>query len=204
MTGGALGRVIRSAAARRTAAEELCDLCAAPVPDDHRHLHDGGREEVLCACRPCALLFTEGEEGDGRYRLIPLRRLRLPPVDTEPLGVPVGLAFFVPRPDGTVLAHYPSPAGATRWEVDADAWRKVVAGCPPLAGLAPEVEALLVNTARGLAHHWIVPVDDCFRIVGLVRQEWQGMTGGETIWPVLERFFTELAASRPVAPAGRP
>ncbi|MFI5683478.1 DUF5947 family protein [Streptomyces sp. NPDC051636] len=204
MNGGALARVIRSAAARRTATEELCDLCAAPVPDDHRHLHDGVREEVLCACRPCALLFTEGQESDGRYRLIPLRRLRLPSVDTEPLGVPVGLAFFVPRQDGTVVAHYPSPAGATRWEVDADAWRKVVADCPPLVTLVPEVEALLVNTARGLAHHWIVPIDDCFRIVGVVRQEWQGMSGGETIWPALERFFAELAPERPVAPAAQP
>ncbi|MFF4485967.1 DUF5947 family protein [Streptomyces sp. NPDC001544] len=204
MTGGALARVIRSAAERRTAAEELCDLCAAPVPDEHRHLHDGTREEVLCACRPCALLFTEGDESDGRYRLIPLRRLRLPPVDTGPLGVPVGLAFFVPRADGTVLAHYPSPAGATRWEVDAEAWRKVVAGCPQLATLVPEVEALLVNTARGLAHHWIVPVDDCFRVVGVVRQEWRGMSGGETIWPALERFFAELAATRPGTPAARP
>ncbi|MFF4019637.1 DUF5947 family protein [Streptomyces sp. NPDC001843] len=204
MTGGALARVIRSAAERRTAAEELCDLCAAPVPDDHRHLHDGAREEVLCACRPCALLFTEGDESDGRYRLIPLRRLRLPPVDTGSLGVPVGLAFFVPRADGTVLAHYPSPAGATRWEVDAEAWRKVVAGCPELATLAPEVEALLVNTARGLDHHWIVPVDDCFRIVGVVRQEWRGMSGGETIWAALERFFAELAATQPGTPAARP
>ncbi|MFE9452142.1 DUF5947 family protein [Streptomyces sp. NPDC006739] len=202
--GGALARVIRAPAGPRTADAELCDLCAAPVPDEHRHLYDGTREEVLCACRPCSLLFTDREASEGHYLLIPGRRLRLPPVDTGPLGVPVGLAFFVPHADGTATAHYPSPLGATRWELDAAAWHQAVAGCGELATVAPEVEALLVNTARGLSHHWIVPVDDCFRMVAVVRREWEGLSGGQRVWPALERFFAELAARHPSEPAGRP
>ena len=192
MPAGALARVIRDAAELRTRAEEHCELCGAPVPDDHRHLVDTGREELLCACRPCSLLFVRDAASEGRYRLVPQRRVRLGPVDTKALGVPVGLAFFVPRQDGTVTAHYPSPAGATRWDADPAAWRALVADCPPLATLEPDVEALLVNTARGLKHHWITPVDDCFRMVALVRREWRGLSGGGRVWPALEQFFAEL------------
>ncbi|MFD1657810.1 DUF5947 family protein [Streptomyces caeni] len=191
MTSGALARVIRSAAGRRPDAER-CDLCGADVPPGHRHLLDTDREGLLCACRPCSLLFAGREAAQGRYRLVPRRRVRLPPVGTRALGVPVGLAYFVPRGDGTVTAHYPSPAGATRWEAEPQAWRDAVAHCPPLAGLEPDVEALLVNTARAAKHHWIVPVDDCFRLVAVVRREWRGLSGGGRVWPEIERFFAEL------------
>ncbi|MEV5840781.1 DUF5947 family protein [Streptomyces sp. NPDC051985] len=192
-TDGALARLIRSAADHRPAAEaEVCDLCAAPVSADHSHLYDTGQAEVRCACRPCSVLFAETPRGEGHFRLIPTRRVRLPKVDTAALGVPVGLVFFVPRADGSVTAEGPSPAGAMRWQVEAAAWQRAVAGCPPLAGMAPDVEALLVNTVHGLDHHWIVPVDDCFRMLAVVRREWRGLSGGGRMWPAVERFFEEL------------
>ncbi|OXY88600.1 MULTISPECIES: DUF5947 family protein [Streptomyces] len=192
-TDGALARLIRSAAGRTATAEaEACELCAAPVADVHPHLYDIEAAEVRCVCHPCSVLFAEDGAGEGRYRLVPRRRLRLPPVDTAVLGVPVGLVFFVPRSDGTVTAQGPSPAGAMRWEVDAAAWQRLTATFPQLASMAPEVEALLVNTVRGLDEHWIVPVDDCFRMVALVRREWRGLSGGDGVWPAVERFFAEL------------
>ena len=113
-------------------------------------------------------------------------------MSTKELGVPVGLAFFVPRSGGTVEAYYPSPGGPTRWEVDAAAWRDVVARCPQLADLAPEVEALLVNTTRGHHEHWLVPIDDCFALVAIVRREWRGLSGGARVWPEIDRFFAAL------------
>ncbi|MGW2705940.1 DUF5947 family protein [Streptomyces sp. NPDC001340] len=190
---GALARVIRSAAGRTASAEaEVCELCAAPVADAHPHLYDTEAAQVRCVCGPCSVLFAEDGAGEGHYRLVPRRRLRLPPVDTAVLGVPVGLVFFVPRSDGTVTAQGPSPAGAMRWEVDAAAWQRLTATFPQLASMAPEVEALLVNTVRGLDEHWIVPVDDCFRMVALVRREWRGLSGGDGVWPAVERFFAEL------------
>jgi len=192
MTTGALARVIRAPADRRTPDAEHCDLCRVPVEQGHRHLFDTRSERLRCACRPCSLLFTGEAALDGRYRPVPRRRVRLPAVDTHALGVPVGLAFFVPRPNGAVTAHYPSPAGATRWDVDGAAWQGTVTRCRPLGTLVPDVEALLVNTARGLSHHWITPIDDCFRMVALVRREWEGLTGGGRVWPAIEEFFTEL------------
>jgi len=196
VTTGALQRVVQRASARRRDAEEHCDLCGIPIPSYHRHLLDtdaqAGDRRVMCACQGCSLLFVKDAASRGHYRLVPQRRVRLDPVSTQALGVPVGLAFFVPRDDGAVLAHYPSPAGATQWEVDPQAWRDVVAACPTLSTLAPEVEALLVDTARDRRDYWLVPIDDCFRLVAVVRSEWRGLSGGSRVWPEIERFFDEL------------
>jgi hypothetical protein len=104
----------------------------------------------------------------------------------------VGLAFFVRDPGGGVVAHYPSPAGATRWEVEPATWAAMVARCPDLGSLAPRTQALLLNTARGRSEHWLVPVDDCYRLVAVIRQEWRGLSGGSTVWPAVDRFFEEL------------
>ncbi|OEV03215.1 DUF5947 family protein [Streptomyces oceani] len=192
MTAGALQRLVDQAGARRADSAEHCDLCSVPLDAQHRHMVDTARQELLCACLPCSLLFVRDAASEGHYQLVPRRRLRLAPVATEPLGVPVGLAFFVPRADGTALAHYPSPAGATRWEIDAATWQGVVDCRAELATLVPHAEALLVNTARGEQAHWILPVDDCFRLVAVVRREWRGISGGSRVWPEIERFFTEL------------
>lgn len=190
MSAGALERVIR--AAKRRQAAQGCDLCGEPLPGEHRHLLDIGGDAALCACLPCFLLFDREAAGGGHYRQIPRRRRRLPVVATAALGVPVGLAFFVAGDDGTVRAHYPSPAGPARWEVGAGAWRDVLGRHRFLRDLAPEVEALLVNTARGRNDHWLVPIDDCFRLVALVRREWRGLSGGGAVWAEIERFFGEL------------
>jgi hypothetical protein len=195
----ALERIIRRGSSRSLGSGPRCELCNAPVAAEHRHLLDTeavANEAVLCACQACSLLFSRDAASTGHYRLVPQRRTRLAAVATKDLGVPVGLAFFVMRGDGTVIAHYPSPAGATQWEVDPQAWAQVVNHCPALGTLAPDVEALLVNTARGAQHHWLVPIDDCLRLVAVVRQTWKGLSGGNQVWPAVERFFADLAPQR--------
>jgi hypothetical protein len=188
----ALERAVRRAGTRRRDTAEHCELCAEPVAEQHRHLLDTDTGAVLCACPACSILFDRDAASNGHYRLLPERRLRLAAVDPGLLGVPVGLAFFVRQEDGAVRAHYPSPGGATRWEIDADAWQAVVRESPELAGLAPLVEALLVNTTGDRREAWLVPVDDCFRMVAIVRREWEGLTGGDRVAPAIERFFDEL------------
>jgi Family of unknown function (DUF5947) len=192
MSSGALERVIRRASARRRDPDTRCDLCAQPLPPQHRHLLDTAADQALCSCQACSILFGRPAASDGHYRLIPDRRLPLSPVDAAQLGVPVGLAFFIIQPDGAVLAHYPSPAGATRWQIAPDAWRDVLSGCPVLADLTPQVEALLIKTTGDHREAWLVPVSDCYRLVAIVRREWTGMTGGDRVGPEIERFFDEL------------
>ena len=58
--------------------------------------------------------------------------------------------------------------------------------------LEPDVEALLVDRHLGSRRHWIVPIDDCFRLVGLIRTHWQGLTGGKAVWAEIGRFFDDL------------
>ncbi len=196
MTAGAFERLVRRASAGGPEAADACGLCSAPVGDEHAHVLDERSGEPLCACRACALLFEKDGAGQGHYRLVPDRRIRLTGVRTADLGVPVGLAFFVVEPDGTVAARYPSPAGATAWTVDPDAWTAATSGCPELATLRPGSEALLVNTVqggRGGGEQWLVPIDDCYRLVGIVREAWTGLSGGDRVRTGIEAFFGRLA-----------
>ncbi|MFD2764913.1 DUF5947 family protein [Micromonospora eburnea] len=193
MTAGALRRVIRRAAERSTAADR-CGMCAGLVGPEHRHVWDEQDGELICACRPCSLLFEREAAGGGRYQLVPSRGRRLAGLPADGLGVPVGLAFFVKQWDGRVLGHYPSPLGTTESEIDADAWRAVETRSSALAGLKPRVEALLVwtGTPRGGGQQWVVPVDDCYRLVALIRRHWTGMSGGTAVWREIPRFFDDL------------
>ncbi|GAA4629575.1 DUF5947 family protein [Actinoallomurus vinaceus] len=188
---GALRRVVdRTTAAGRPG--QPCELCSRPIAEDHRHLLDLRADEPRCVCYACSVLFQRDEAGQGHFALIPDRRVPLPAFAPATVGVPVGLAFFVRRPDGRVIAHYPSPAGATRWEVDPPRWRSAVADAEPLTSMTADVEAVLVNTARGCTEAWLVPIDDCYRLVAIVRRHWTGMSGGALVWSEIELFFDEL------------
>ena len=191
MTTSALARAIQRGT-QDAGQLERCDMCACAIASRHRHALDTEQAGLLCLCQPCALLFERDAASQGHYRLVPQRRLRLAGIAPSALGVPVGLAYFVRDPGGGVVAHYPSPLGSATWEIDAAAWRSQVTASPPLAGLAPEVEALLVNTARGAEERWIVPIDDCFRLIALIGREWTGLSGGSRVWPQIEAFFATL------------
>jgi hypothetical protein len=62
-----------------------------------------------------------------------------------------------------------------------------------LSGLEPDVEALLVNRSRGARQYFVVPIEDCYALVGVIRTRWRGLTGGREVWEEVERFFESLA-----------
>lgn len=195
---GALDRVIRRSARPHEAPEDRCELCGAVLAGTHRHVLETERRELLCACTACSLLFDQDGAGRGRYRLVPDRRVRL---DAEELlgrlETPVGLAWFVKSTaEGRVVAQYPSPMGTTRWELDVATWATLEARRPELGTMRPDVEALLVNTTRGASECWIVPIDDCYRLVALLRREWRGLSGGSRVWGEVQAFFAGLQPSR--------
>jgi hypothetical protein len=193
---GALRRISRDRPAPRVAGER-CEMCAQPVPEPHGHVvHLEGRS-LMCACRPCYLLFAG--DGDQRYRAVPDRYLRFPNVSADgpafdALDIPVGLAFlFHNSVQDRVVAFYPSPAGATESELPLDAWAGVRAAHPELATLRPDVEALLVRrTTPGTANSGschLVPIDVCYELVGTLRQGWRGFDGGTETRAALAAFF---------------
>jgi hypothetical protein len=184
--------------AARAEPDELCELCGAPIPAEHRHVLDLDTRQVLCSCRPCSLLMERPAAGGGHWRLIPQRRLRLTEFELEDLTwdrlqIPVDMAFFFDNSAaGRVMAFYPSPMGATESHLELSAWAELESANPVLATLEPDVEALLVNRARGARRQWLVPIDDCYRLVAVIRTRWRGFTGGREVWQELERFFEDL------------
>jgi len=68
---------------------------------------------------------------------------------------------------------------------------------PALRKLEPDIEALLVNRV-GHAHgsappeYFVAPIDDCYRLVGLIRTHWKGLSGGNEVWAEIAGFFSAL------------
>ncbi len=185
-------------AAPPAAIVEQCDLCAAVVPPGHRHVVDLNDRRIMCACRACALLFDSRAAGGGHLRLIPTRRRRLDNfvldgAQWDRLRIPVDMAFFFhSTPAERVCAMYPSPAGPTESLLELEAWTELAEANPVLASMEPDVEALLVSRARDMREHWIVPIDDCYELVGLIRSRWKGFGGGEEVWAAIDGFFDDL------------
>jgi hypothetical protein len=186
---------------------ERCELCGAAIDPEHRHLLDLRNRELMCACRACTILFDRREAGAGHYRLVGQRRLRLTDFELddalwEELRLPVDMAFFFHHSaEGRVRAYYPSPMGPTESLLELDAWAELEQANPVLSTLAPDVEALLVNRVRGARGHWIVPISECYALVGLIRTRWRGFTGGAEVWKEIGRFFDDL--DRRAKPASR-
>ena len=174
--------------------QERCELCGAAIGDEHAHLFDKQTRRIVCGCRACSLLF--GENSGGRYGAIPARVRLLAGssfggAEWNALGIPINMAFFC-RTESTVSAFYPSPAGATQCLLDLSAWHEIAARNPELENLQPHVEALLVNRITDPPESFIVPIDRCYRLVGLIRGKWRGFSGGGDMWQSIGEFFLTL------------
>jgi hypothetical protein len=175
---------------------ERCEMCGAPIGDGHSHVVDLGRRALLCACRPCALLF---DYPDARlaYKAVPDRYRALDPLPLpvwEDLQVPVGVAFFfVNSALDRVVGVYPSPAGATESELPLGSWDAVLAAAPALSTLAADVEAALVRVRGSRVEVYLVPIDVCYELVGELRRRWRGFDGGQDVRRVLDGLFERVA-----------
>ena len=198
MTASRLRELAQRRRALTEAAQEHCELCGEPIPAQHRHVLDLSAGGLKCACRPCGVLFDRRGAGGGHLRLVPERRVklaafRLDDALWEELRIPVDMAFFFrSTPAGRVVAFYPGPMGAAESLLELDAWEAIERANPELSGMEPDVEALLVNRARGARDHWLVPIDECYALVGLIRTRWRGLTGGKEVWEEIGRFFAAL------------
>src|SRR3712207_6105666 len=156
--------------------QEHCELCSEPIPPEHRHLLEVSTREMICVCRPCSILFDREAASEGKYRLIPdrhrfLEDFEMNDVQWESLRVPVDMAFFFySTPAERVVAFYPSPMGPTESLLTLSAWEELEGCNPVLGGMERDVEALLVNRVRGAREHFLVPIDECYSLVGLIRR----------------------------------
>lgn len=192
-----LQRFARQAPATRSA-QEYCDMCGEPVPSGHRHLLDLSSRGIVCACQACSLLFDKNGAGAGKFKLVSDRRLHLEDFEMtdaqwEGLLIPVNMAFFFHSSEaGRVVALYPGPAGPTESLLELATWKEMEEHSPVLKDMEPDVEAVLVNRVRGAREHFLVPIDECYKLVGLMRLNWRGLSGGNEVWVEIARFFEEL------------
>ena len=187
--------------ARRRSPAERCELCSSDLGQQHPHLLELATRQIICACEACSTLF-DGMQG-GKYRRVSRRVWTLTDFQIsdgqwENLLIPINMAFFFYSiQHGRMVTLYPSPAGAVESQLPSDAWNEIVQENPLLNRLEPDIEALLVNRV-GRAHaslpaeYYFAPIDECYKLVGLIRTHWKGLSGGEEVWKEIAGFFSSL------------
>lgn len=197
--------------ARRPRNVEQCELCSVALASQHPHLLEPIGRKLLCTCDACALLFS-GRAG-AKFKRVPryvhlLANFRMTDAQWDSLMIPINMAFFFQSsPEGRVVAAYPSPAGATESMLSLDAWSEIVQDNPELTRMEADVEALLVNRighSRGFSapEYYILPIDECYKLVGLIRMHWKGFSGGTEVWQEIAHFFQELKSKVMVTSGG--
>jgi len=171
-------------------------MCSAELTPEHEHLVETSARQLTCVCQACAILFSG--KANAKYRRVPRRILYLPDFQLtdaqwESLLIPINMAFFFHSSTAEkVIALYPSPAGATESLLDFESWNEILESNPMLQEMEPDTEALLVNRVRETAECYLLPIDECYRLVGLIRTHWHGLSGGTQMWEAIEQFFVEL------------
>lgn len=172
--------------------EERCDLCGVSLPPVHIHQFDPPTRRIRCACTGCAALASQSWREIPR-RIAALPDFRLSDMQWDDLMIPISLAFFsYSTPAARIKALYPGPAGAAESALRLEAWREIADANPELEKLMPDVEALLVNRVGAAREYFIAPIDECYRLVGLIRMHWRGLSGGAAVWGEIGRFFDDL------------
>lgn len=197
---GAASKIKPWAALRRfaqpPATVERCEFCSAELPPDHEHVVEPANRRLLCACQACAILFEH--DAGTKYRRVPrqgryLSNFHLTDVQWNRLDVPIGLAFFLySTPAARVVAIYPSPAGPTESLLDLDCWNEIAEQNPAVRDMTPDAEALLVNRLRMNRDYFVAPIDECYKLIGLIRMHWRGITGGAEVRQEIDRFYAGL------------
>lgn len=186
-------------ASTSVAPAEKCDLCRAPLAESHQHLFDPKSRVLDCACDACAILF--GGEGQ-KYRRVP-RRVRFLPdfhmTDEQWNGlmIPIGIAFlFRNSVSGRVTAIYPSPAGPVESQLTLEIWNEIAHENPEANTMEADVEGLLVYRVGTAKEHYIIPLDECFKLIGTIRLNWKGFSGGMQVWQEIGKFLERLKERR--------
>lgn len=187
--------------ARKRLPVERCELCSAALAHEHRHLIELATRQIVCACDACSLLFdglTGGKYKRASRRILKLADFQIADGQWEDMLIPINMAFFFySSTHQRMIALYPSPAGAVESLLPLDAWAEIASANVVLNKLEPDIEALLVNRVGHAregtaAEYYIAPIDECFRLVGLIRTHWKGLSGGNEVWVEIANFFSAL------------
>jgi hypothetical protein len=174
---------------------EACDFCHAPLAEMHQHLLENATRKLECVCDACAILFADPRQ---KYRRVPrriklLHTFRMTDAQWDSLMIPIGVAFlFYNSAANRVMALYPSPAGAVESLLSLEAWEEITGENPEVRTMESDVEGLLVYRVGTAREHYIVPIDECFKLIGLIRVKWKGFSGGMEMWQEIGRFLARM------------
>jgi len=175
---------------------ERCEFCGCPLAPRHVHLIEPESRRLFCACGPCVV--QNAAAGSARYRQVSgdvtwLGDFKLTDELWEALLIPIDMAFFHrSSARGGILAHYPGPAGAVESTLDLTAWGSLVESNPLLSTLREDIEALLINRIDGARAYYRVSIDRCYELVGAIRKQWHGISGGQGVRDAIGAFFAAL------------
>jgi hypothetical protein len=173
-----------------------CELCPVGIGEDHRHLLHLDERRIVCVCETCWSLRS----GDPEFRppggrVLWLEDFDLPGELWAAFQIPIGLAFMMRSGlTGRIVALYPSAVGATESELDLVAWEALERANPVLERLETDAEALIVNRLADPPQYAIAPIDRCYMLVGIVKANWDGISGGSAVTGVVSDFFDGLRA----------
>lgn len=174
---------------------ESCDLCGAEIVELHQHLLQLGTRKLECACDACALLLDGQQQ---KYRRVPRRasflsEFNMTDAQWNAFNVPIGVAFFSYNSAANhVTAIYPSPAGPVESQLTFELWDELASTNPSIRTMEPDVEGLLVYRVGNSREHFIIPIDECFKLIAIIRMKWRGLSGGAVVWVEIAKFLDEL------------
>jgi hypothetical protein len=174
---------------------ESCDLCGAQLNEPHQHLLERATRRLECVCDGCAVLFGDPHQKYRRVprRVVPLPQFRMTDSQWDSLMIPIGIAYlFRSSALDRVMALYPSPAGPVESLLSLDAWDEIARENPDVRTLESDVEGLLVYRVGSVREYYIIPIDECFKLVGIIRLKWKGFSGGMAVWQEIGRFLERL------------
>jgi hypothetical protein len=170
---------------------ERCTSCGAPLPGVHVHQFDPATRSIRCACERCSGIVTTWKMIPRSVRTLP--GFSMTDAQWDDLMIPISLAFFSYMTHaGRVAAFYPGPAGAIESMIRLSTWKEIADANPELLLMQPDVEALLANRIGSAREYFIVPIDECYKLVGLIRIHWRGLSGGALVWGEIAGFFDAL------------
>jgi len=174
---------------------EACGLCATALSEPHSHLLETETRRIECVCPACAILFNSQQH---KYRRIPTRIAFLPDFQMteaqwDTLSIPIGVAFFT-RSSRTnrIMALYPSPAGPVESLLPLETWTEIEHDNSSLRNMEPDVEGLLVYRGSSRREHYVIPIDEFYKLTGLIRLKWKGFSGGLELWRDITQFLDSL------------
>ena len=192
--------------ARRPRTAERCELCSLEIASQHPHLIEPVARKLVCSCDACALLFS-GRAG-SRYKRVPrqvrlLANFQMSDAQWDSLMIPINMAFFFhSSPDDASGGHVSQPGGRDRivavaGSLERDRSRKI-RSWKKWSRTSKRYWSIASVTRAGFtqAEYYLLPIDQCYKLVGLIRSQWRGFSGGMEVWQQMRVSSANLRSKR--------